>query len=49
MARLGKAVGRVLVGTQWMLMNMESVYVVVGCNVVPIEHGRYSLPCMQKL
>ena len=28
-----------------MLMCMESVYVVDGCNVVAIEHGRYSLPC----
>ena len=26
-----------------MLMCMESMYVVVGCNVVAIEHGRCSL------
>ena len=32
-----------------MLMYMESVYVVGGCNVVATEHGRYSLSCMQKL
>ena len=24
-------------------------FVVGGCNVVAIEHGRYSLSCMQKL
>ena len=24
-------------------------YVVGGCKVVPTEHGRYSLSCMQKL
>ena len=32
-----------------MLMCMESVYVVGRCNVVAIEHDRYSLSCMQKL
>ena len=31
-----------------MLMCMVSVYVVGGCNVVTIEHGRYSLSCTQK-
>ena len=31
-----------------MLMCMESVYVVGGCNVVAIEHGRCSLSCMQE-
>ena len=30
-------------------MLMESMYVVGGCNVVAIEHGRCSLSCMQKL
>ena len=25
---------------------MDSVYVVGGCNVVAVEHGRYSLSCM---
>ena len=32
-----------------MLMCIESVYVVGGCYVVAIEHGRCSLSCMQKL
>ena len=32
-----------------MLMCIESVYVVGGCSVVAIEHGRYSLSYMQKL
>ena len=27
----------------------EECYVVGGCNVVPTEHGRCSLSCMQKL
>ena len=27
----------------------ECVYVVGGCNVVAIEHGRYSPSCMLKL
>ena len=39
----------ILLGVQCMLMCMKSVYVVGGCNVVAIEHGRYSLFCMQKL
>ena len=46
---LWKAVGRVLLGVWCMLMCVESVYVVGGCSVVAIEHGRYSLSCMQKL
>ena len=28
---------------------LESECVVGGCNVVTTEHGRYGLPCMQKL
>ena len=36
-----------------MLMYVESMYgvcmlIVAGCNAVAIEHGRYSLSCMQK-
>ena len=48
-AGLWKAVGRVLLGVYCMLMCMESMYVVGGCNVVTNEHGRYSMSCMQKL
>ena len=31
-----------------MLMCVESMDVEGGCNAVAIEHGRYSLSCMQK-
>ena len=48
-AGLWKEVGRVLLGVYHMLKCMENVYVVGGSSVVAIEHGRYSLSCMQKL
>ena len=44
-----KAVGRMLLGVQCMLMYMANVYVVGGCSVIAVDHGRYSLSCMQKL
>ena len=33
-----------LIDVQWRV-----TYVVSDCNVVATEHGRYGLPCMQKL
>ena len=43
-AELWKAVGRVLLGAYCMLMCMESVYFVGGCNVVACE-GMFLVGC----
>ena len=43
-----KAVGRVVLGVWCMLICAWKVCY-GGCNVVAVEHGRYSLSCMQKL
>ena len=44
---LWKVVGRVLLCV--VHVDVHGVYVVGGCTVVAIEHGKYILSCMQIL